>query len=93
MWVRCDWVFVCDSACSSGRLHSGDSGVCINHRAVRFRNHHTLWVSGVKIDCGERLKAISLFYDFITHNIYISVALFLISIVRLILWTCLSLQS
>ena len=39
-----------------------------------FWNHNTLWVSGVKIDCGERLKAKSPFYDFITHNIYISLA-------------------
>lgn len=32
--------------------------------------NHTLWMQGVKIDCGERLMAKSLFYDLITYNIY-----------------------
>lgn len=29
-------MFFCDGVSLSGRLHMGDSGVCVNHRVVRF---------------------------------------------------------
>lgn len=48
------------------RLHFGP---WTNHSVTRSLNH-TLWIQGVKIDCGERLTAKSLFYDLIAYNIY-----------------------
>ncbi len=73
----CACVCVCVCVCARVRadVHTVlvcrrlDFGPWTNHSVSRSLNH-TLWIQGVKIDCGERFTAKSLFYDLITYSIY-----------------------